>query len=244
MIYAGFLNFGSQSLKEDHLIRAVGAFSQDSPSVVHKNSLVLCYGKISNSQDKDQLWENKLSLLLGRVFDKKRACTLEAQTFKNLSSLRKEETLNKLWGKYVYINSNSAASQFDIVVDSTGQLPFFYYPLSSGSLLFSSDMEILFKALGEKPELNWEYLCSYTIYGNSSSILTPFKNVFELPPACCLQVTKSERKTSPFWNPFRTYKDPEIQNRGAVSILQDTLKPWIQDYKNICVSLSGGLDSS
>lgn len=244
MIYTGYLNFTSFSLKEDNLMKAVGTFSQDIPTVVRKNGLVLCYGKISNTHDKDQKWENDSSILLGRVFDKERSCALQTENFNKLSSLNKEDVLNKVWGKYVYLHANPNGSQFDIVVDSTGQLPFFYYPFPDGSLLFSSDIEVLFKALGERPAFNWEYLCSYMLYGNSSAILTPFKNVFELPPACCLQVTKKERKTSPFWNPLKSYKNPQIQNQDTVNVLQDTLKPWIQDYKNICVSLSGGLDSS
>lgn len=248
MIYAGFLYFGSQprfrSFKEEKLIKAVAAFSEDEPKVVRKNSLVVAYGKISNTHDGDQLWESDSSLLFGRVFDKERSCPLESGTFKKLSSLSKEEVLKKVWGKYVYLWPNPAASRFDIVVDSTGQLPFFYYPFPDGSLLFSSDIEVLLKALGEKPEFNWEYLCSYMIYGNSSATLTPFENVFELPPACCLSITKDERKTTPFWNPLGSYKNPEIQNQNAVNVLQDALKPWIEPYKNICVSLSGGLDSS
>ncbi len=248
MIYAGYLNFGTQSgsqfVREENLIKAIGAFSQDPPLIVRKNALVLCYGKVSNIHDKDEMWENESSLIFGRVFDKERSTALEAKTFKKLSSLSKEEVLSKIWGKYVYLHANQMESQFDIVVDSTGQLPFFYYPFSDGSLLFSSDMEVLFKALGTKPDYNWEYFCSYMVYGNSSAIQTPFVNVFELPPACCLQVTREEKTIVPFWSPLRSYKDPEIQNRDAVSVLQSTLKPWIEPYKNICVSLSGGLDSS
>ena len=248
MIYVGVLNFGSQPtshfFKEANLIKAIAASSQEDPIIVRKPSFVLCYGKLSNTHDKDQLWENNPSLLLGRVFDKERTCALGQEVFKKLSSLSKEEVLNKVWGKYVYLQSNQAGSQFDIVVDSTGQLPFFYYPFADGSLLFSSNIEILFRVLGEKPEFNWAYLCSYMIYSNSSALLTPFKNVFEVPPACCLQVTKEGRKTVPFWNPLRPYKNPDIQGKDAVSVLQNTLKPWVKDYKNICVSLSGGLDSS
>lgn len=244
MIYAGYLNFGSQPVKEEQLTKAVASFSQGTPSVMRKESLVICYGKISHTHDKDRIWDNNSSLMIGRVFDKERSCALELETFKQLSSLNKEEMLNKVWGKYVYLHSTPRSAHFELVVDSTGQLPFFYYPFLDGSLLFSSDIEVLFKVLGKRAEFNWEYLCSYMIYGNSSTILTPFKNVFELPPACCLQITKNERKTVPFWDPLRSYKDPKIRTRDTVSVLQNTLKPWIQDYTNICVSLSGGLDSS
>lgn len=244
MIYVGYLNFGSLAFNEENLTKAIGAFSQDAPQVIRKKGFVIAYGKISTTHDRDQIWENNSSLMIGRVFDKDHTCALQTEIFHKMSSLNKEDTLKKVWGKYVYLHSNAQASQVEIVVDSTGQLPFFYCPLPDGNLLFSSDLEVLFKALGKRPDFNWEYLCSYMIYGNSSAILTPFQNVFELPPACSLSVTKSERKTLPFWNPLESYKNPEVKNKEAVNVLQNTLKPWVQDYKNICVSLSGGLDSS
>lgn len=242
MIYAGFLNFSSLPAQEEILTEAVGFFTQTPPVVLSKNSLVLCYGKLSNIQDKDDLWENNSSILMGRVFDKEHSCALGKETFKGQSLLNTTAFLNKVWGKYVYINVDQ--KEFEIVLDSTGQLPFFYYPFPDGAILFSSDIEVIFKVLNQKPEYNWEYLCSYLIHSNSSAIQTPFENVFELPPACSLKITKNERKTVPFWNPLHSYKNQELQAKDAVSILQNTLRPWIEPYKNICVSLSGGLDSS
>ncbi|HUX79287.1 MAG TPA: asparagine synthase-related protein, partial [Alphaproteobacteria bacterium] len=244
MIYAGFLNFSTLSVTEESLIKTIGSFTQDAPSVIRKGLLTLCYDKLSTPQDMDGVWENESSILVGRALDKERSCALAKATFKDLSLLSTEATLNEIWGKYVYINVNKKTSHFEIVVDSTGQLPFFYYPFSDGSLLFASHIEILFKILGQKPEYNWEYLCSYLIYGSSSSIQTPFKNVLELPPACSLKVTRNERKTAPFWNSLSSYKKPELQEKDAVQVLQSTLKPWIEPYQTICVSLSGGLDSS
>jgi asparagine synthase (glutamine-hydrolysing) len=244
MIYAGFINFSTLSVTEEGLTNTIGSFTQDAPSILRKGALTLCYGKLSNTQDMDGVWENESSILIGRAFDKERSCALAKATFKDLSLLSTEATLNEIWGKYVYINVNKKTSHFEIVVDSTGQLPFFYYPFSDGSLLFASHIEILFKILGQKPEYNWEYLCSYLIYGSSSSLQTPFKNVLELPPACSLKVTQNERKTTPFWNPLSSYKKPEIRGSDAVKALQNTLKPWIEPYETVCISLSGGLDSS
>jgi len=87
-------------------------------------------------------------------------------------------------------------------------------------------------------------LCSYLIHGNSCAIQTPFKDIYELPPACSLKITKNERKTDPFWHPMHSYKTSIPKNSDVVEVLQNILKPWIEPYKNICVSLSGGLDSS
>nr|MBA3814412.1 hypothetical protein [Alphaproteobacteria bacterium] len=106
MIYAGILSFGPQSLREEDLKRAIGDFAETSPTVLRKDSLFLCYGKLSNTQDMDDLWENDSSILLGRVFEKERSDALDKETFKEQSLLSTEAVLNQVWGKYVYLNVN------------------------------------------------------------------------------------------------------------------------------------------
>jgi asparagine synthase (glutamine-hydrolysing) len=244
MIYVGLISFSNAQNKIDKLKSVLHSFTHTPPMLLKKDSLILCYGKLSDNQDLDELWENESSLMIGRVFDKNTQRSLTKKDFKNLSHLEKEKILEKVWGKYVYFHANKHRLQFEIVVDSTGQLPFFYTLFPDGNILFSSHIEIIYKVLGQKPEYNWTYLCSYLVNGNSSSILTPLKNVYELPPACSLTVTKNERKILPFWNPLRSYKNPNIQNGNAVNVLKIALKPWIEPYQNIYVSLSGGLDSS
>ena len=183
MIYAGFIHFNEATDRVHELKSALELYTQTSATIVCKNSLTLCYGKISNEKDVDEVWENSSSFLFGRIFDKERGGSFEKEAFKKLAFFTKEETLSKLWGKYVYIHANEKASQFEVVIDSTG-------------------------------------------------------------PACCLKITKNERTTKPFWNPLSSYKTPISEEKNAVSILQETLKSWVEPYKNICVSLSGGLDSS
>ncbi len=244
MIYVGLIHFNQESCRVQNLCSALESYTKTPSVVINKRSLTLVYGKLSVIQDVDEVWDNENSVIIGRIFDKATKASFQKKDFKNLSSLNKKEILEKIWGKYVYIQANTKGTCFDIIIDSTGQLPLFYYIFPNGNILFSSDIEILFKALSQKPEYNWTYLCSYLMYSNSSAVQTPFQNIFELPPACSLKITKDERKTAPFWNPLNSYKKQEIQEKGAANVLQDTLKPWIEPYKNICVSLSGGLDSS
>lgn len=244
MIYAGLIHFNAPADRVDNISDTIQSITNSHPSILRKDSLLLCYGKLSQEQDFDEVLENESSVLMGRIFDKERHCPFRKEDFKNLAHLAKEDVLEKFWGKYVYFNVNKEASHFNIVIDPTGQLPFFYYTFPNGNILFSSNIEIIFKILSQKPEYNWNYLCLYLIYGNSSSIQTPFKNIYELPPACSLKITKNERKTTPFWNPLHTYKTLDTQKRNAVSVLNATLRPWIEPYQNIYLSLSGGLDSS
>ena len=245
MIYAGLISFDNAYEKDLKLSSILKSYTRSPPTVVRKNGLTLCYGKLSDTQDKDQVWENASSVLIGHVFTKDPRVSFTENYFKNASNLNKEKILEKIWGKYVYININKEELLFEIVVDLTGQLPFFYYILPNRNILFSSNIEIIFKVLAKKPEYNWEYLCSYLFYSDSSSIITPFKDIYELPPSCCLKITKNERRTETFWNPLSSYeKNLSYSKREAVEVIQETLKPLIEPYQNICVSLSGGLDSS
>ena len=251
MIYAGFIHFNQSAnginSSEEALIATLSSLIDTNPSVIKREHLTLCYGKVSNDQDMDSVWKNETSLLIGRIFDKYEQRSFSEENFKNYAHLSNEDFLRKIWGKYVYIRINKEKSLVEVVLDLTGQLPFFYFPLPNGSVVFASHIEIISRILSHQLEYNLEYLCSYLVYGNSSSIQTPFKGIYELPPACLLKITINEQVTVPFWDPLHSYTNAPfetIPEKSAVDVLQKTLKPWIKPYENICVSLSGGLDSS
>ncbi|ACE06268.1 hypothetical protein Aasi_0901 [Candidatus Amoebophilus asiaticus 5a2] len=244
MIYAGIIHFNNVPDKGHELSTSLESYTHKTPSIIRKKSLTLCYGKLSYLNDMDDVWESSTSVLMGRIFDKTHYCSFKKEDFKNLSLINKERILERLWGKYVYIYIDEQASQFKICIDPTGQLPLFYYFFPDGNILFSSDIELIFKILSRKTEYNWTYLNSYLLYGNSSAIQTPFQDIYEIPPGCCLKANQKEHKTEPYWDPLYSYKKSAPQDKDAVNILKTTLRPWVEPYKHICVSLSGGLDSS
>lgn len=244
MIYAGILRFNERDDITSKLSLILQHYTKTPPTLTQKGPLTLCYGKLPGTTDKDEIWENASSLLIGRAFHKETQRSLSSKDFERFSGPDKDKAFATLWGKYVFLSTDPKTNSFDVVIDPTGQLPFFYYALPNGDVLFSSDIEIIFKVLNQKPEYNWTYLCSYFVYGNSSAIQTPFQGIFELPPACSLHATKTDKTAKPFWNPLRAYESPKTNKDDAVDILQATLKPWIEPYETICVSLSGGLDSS
>lgn len=244
MIYAGILHFKGKSDVARYLGPALEHYTDSPPLSIEKESVSLCYGKLSELQDKDEIWEDRSAFLMGRVFDKQKEASLQQQDFEKLLKRGTERFFQDVWGKYIFLQDHPEEKAFKIIIDPTGQLPFFYYVFPRGDILFSSDIEIIFKILKKKPEFNWTYLCSYFVYGNSSAIQTPFKDIYELPPGCSLHVTQHNRVTKPFWNPLNSYTSPHSEKKDAVGTLQSTLKPWIEPYQTICVSLSGGLDSS
>jgi asparagine synthase (glutamine-hydrolysing) len=241
MIYAGIFSFEPVLIDEKEIYENVALFTKVAPTIINQKSLILCCGKLSDFQDADEIWNTNSSILIGRVFDKKSSNNLNLENFKMYSELDSTYFTDNVWGKYVYINAKN--EKCEIILDPTGQLPCFFHTLNDGSILFSSHIEIIFKILNKKFDYNWQYLNSYLIHSNSSSIHTPFLNIFEVPPGCKLKITKSEKKITSLWNPLSCYSK-DMEQDEIVPVLQKTLGSWIKPYKNICVSLSGGLDSS
>lgn len=244
MMYVGLIHFEKSLFKKEKL-QDVIQNTTGFPARTHsKDSFIFCWGKSSLDNDPDTVLENDSSLIAGRVFSSLHNTNFNQDQFKRLSNFRSEDVLEKIWGKYVFIKKCPKPGEVEVIIDSTGQLPFFYTSLANGDLLFASNIELIFRILNQKPTYNWNYLCSYLMQGNNSSIETPFESIFELPPGCRLNISQRKIETTPFWNPLNSYNSKQLQEKGAICALKEAMKPWIEPYENVVVSLSGGLDSS
>lgn len=244
MIYLGLWSARDISSGKIHELTSIlKQHTGEEPSFTAKNNFALVYGKPYPQQDMDQIWESDSTILIGRIFDKEHHKTVEPKQFRQFSQELKQDLTGKVWGKYVYWLIDNT-NKLEVMVDPTGQLPCFYYTLPNGDLLFASHIDLINQCLPSTLEYNWPYLCSYLFYGSSSATQTPFKGVEEVPPGCVLTATQSNRDIRSFWNPFSTYVGISPPSGNAVDALQSVLKPMIEPYQNVCVSLSGGLDSS
>ena len=239
MNYVGILDRNKTSKSTEEILDTLASYGYR--DILTKGSLTISYGRRSND-DMDVFLENDSSILIGRAFDKISSSAVSKE------DLGTAEFLQKIWGTYVYFDEDK--HHLEIAVSLNGQLPFFYYIFPNGNILFSSEIKTIFKVLEKKPIPNWTYMCSYLLYGFNSAVMTPVLDVHELPPGCRLKITTDENfsvpKMEPFWDPlFASYGTRSLYDgRDAVEILQATLKPLIEPYQNIVVSLSGGLDSS
>jgi len=243
MIHLGLWSVRNISDKIHELTSILKQYTGEEPSFTAKNNFALTYGKLYPQQDMDQIWESDSTVLIGRIFDKERHTTVKQKEFRQYSQDLKQDLTRKVWGKYVYWLVDNT-NKLEVMVDPTGQLPCFYYTLPNGDLLFASHIDLINQCLSYNLHYNWSYLCSYLFYGSSSAIQTPFEGVQEIPPGCVLTTTQSNLEIRSFWNPFATYVDISPPSGNAVDALQSVLKPVIEPYQNVCVSLSGGLDSS
>lgn len=244
MLYLGYINFASSKNHIEKLKTSLQSFTKTPPSIIQKGNLALAYGKLQSNLDLDKVWENKSAILLGRIFNKESNKGYKSEDFESLEINEVSALSRWFWGKYVCFSVNEAKSIYTINLDRTGQLPCFYHRYPDGNIVLSSSIDILYHFLGCRPEFNWNYLCSYLVYGNSSSIQSPFTGISEVPPACKLEVTKDSIQTLPNWDPFGEYESRNLQSLDPVQALDLTLSAWIEPYQNVYVSLSGGLDSS
>lgn len=242
MIYLGLWSVQDISNKIHGLTSTLKQHTREEPSFTAKNNFALVYAKLYPQQDMDQIWESESTILIGRIFNKERHTTVDPKEFRQYSQELKQGLTRKIWGKYVYWLVDN--TKLEMMVAPTGQLPCFYYTLTNGDLLFASHIDLIKKYISSNLDYDWTYLCSYLFYGTSSTIQTPFKGVEEIPPGCILTATQSSREIRSFWNPFATYVSISSPSENAVDALQSVLKPVIEPYQNVCVSLSGGLDSS
>lgn len=244
MIYLGIWSNQQDILDKIYeLMPLLQQYTGEEPSVLTKNSFVLVYGKQYPLQDMDQIWESNSAILVGRIFDKVLHKAVEKKEFSKYSQKLQQGLTEEVWGKYVYWNIDNT-DKIEVMTDPAGQLSCFYYVLPSGGLLFASHIELIKQCLSSKLDYNWQYLCSYLSYGDSCATQTPFKDIEEVPPGCLLTATHSSRQVRPFWNPFATYASIPPYSGNAVDALQAVLRLITEPYQNLCVSLSGGLDSS
>ena len=125
MIYVGLFHFNDDLNTTHELSSVLESYTANPPSLIRKKQFTLCYGKLSNMNDMDEAWENESSILLGRIFNKVERPSFNKKSFESLFHFSQEEALNGKWGKYIYITHNEKNSEFEVMLDSTGQLPFF-----------------------------------------------------------------------------------------------------------------------
>lgn len=196
-----------------------------------------------NSQVKDL----HHSLLIGSIFPKLHGKQPENIELQKALEKGLDAFTNSFWGNYICISSVQAAETLSVLRDPTGQLPFYYHCLQEGPMIFASAIEILRTILPSEPGIDWDQLASFIKYGSSFSHDTPFVGIHELKPGYSLDV--SSRKTQQYlaWDPLQKYYQapkPEDRDELLIDTLCHSLKAGISPYKEVVLSLSGGLDST
>ncbi len=130
--------------------------------------------------------------------------------------------------------------------DRLGKKPL-VYRLTSGQLLFASELKSLLSLPQVSREIDPSALDAYLTYQYIPPPRTIFRGIAKLPPGHCAVWQEGELKVQPFWNPDFSQEHRCTQSE-AVSQLRETLTSAVQLRMRSDVPLgaflSGGIDSS
>lgn len=246
MILAGFLRKHNDPQLE---YRLKSVFQKEVKNLLFSlnEAQLTLYCGMSSDNDFDQVFMQQNLVIIGRVFSK-----LNFNELTEVDFIYRKDPIdylkNDCWGKYIAINFNHQERVTTIVRDTLGQLDFYYRILPKGNILFSSQIDLLYKLLDEKPCISENFIKSYLLYGNDFvSKNSAFEKISELPPGYQLNFKNNDVEIKEFYDPFSLSIDSYNQDWSEEKLgnaLEKTLQSWIKPYKNVFISLSGGLDSS
>jgi len=211
----------------------------------NNNDLNILAGDASPAINQGEILKTHDRFLVGKVFSKSNYNPLTEEDLISTSS--NKTFVDKYWGNYILINIDNQKNEINILRDPVGQLPFFYLKLSDRSIIFSSEINILYDALDLKPCFNWKYLSAYLLHGNFTTKETPFSEILELPHGCQLTISASTINEELIWNPLdycSNYAGIEDTKSKIVNTITEVIKSWTSNSNGIFVDFSGGLDSS
>ena len=154
------------------------------------NFLTLIAGKTTPDIDQGQILKTSDALLIGKIFSKKDYKKITENDLKRISKKTQANFVDEYWGNYLLIKIDQEKQSLTILRDPVGQLPLFYTTMGNGTILFSSEISILYELTYPKPAVNWAYFSSYLVNSFITTNQTPFENCYELPHGC--QVTFSQ----------------------------------------------------
>lgn len=130
--------------------------------------------------------------------------------------------------------------------DPLGVKPLFY-ALRGSSFVFGSEIKTLFAHPAVEPVVNREGLCEIFALGPATIPGSAvYKDIREVPPACCLTVTPEDTVLREYWKPTaeECRETREEATEHLRELLTDAITRQLVGDVPLCAFLSGGLDSS
>lgn len=148
--------------------------------------------------------------------------------------------VSRLRGIFAFAVYDRSRERLLLVRDAAGVKPLYYERAAQG-LLFASELKALRVARRSDYEIEAEAIWSYLSYRYVPGELTPYRNVYKLPPAHQLIWEKGAVKVTRWWTPEPRSKADVGQLREVV---RDSVRAQLMSDVPIGVLLSGGIDSS
>ncbi|MCP5160714.1 MAG: amidotransferase 1, exosortase A system-associated [Hahellaceae bacterium] len=160
-----------------------------------------------------------------------------------------EKCIERFRGMFGIAIWDAKKKQLFMARDRLGIKPVFYTITPEGTLLFGSELKVLYQYKALKKEIDPQCVEDYFAFGYVPEPKTIFKNIYKLEPGWTLTINVGDSKPrlKQYWNiPFKT--DHQLSYDDASKQLTDQMKQaigirMIADVP-LGAFLSGGVDSS
>ena len=149
------------------------------------------------------------------------------------------------WGQYVVFLYDGHQKQSYLFPDPLGLFSAFYTETREG-FFFASDLNLLLPLL-KKTTLNHTYLTATvtaSLGGMAASDQTPFEGIFEVRPGEGLVFSQADNQRCLFWNPVHYIDPARFSQEKILPTFLNCVAAWKNVSPNVCLHLSGGLDST
>jgi asparagine synthase (glutamine-hydrolysing) len=237
--------FGSQHKKyEADILRIVNQKNCTHYQTKKNHYAFIVAGQHSTAFQADTIHKNKTSIFIGTVFDRQKHKPLQAlQDSEDIAVICKQ-----LWGRYVGVSVYETSGTINLVRDLIG-LNTLFYCVENNTLLFATELALLYDILQIKPSIQYDYFIEHLINKQHATDMTPFVGIKELLPGMILSMDDSlTENVRHLWqdmsnNPVYIDNHDEFEHT-LFETLKRTTAAWTEGSSGICVQLSGGADSS
>src|SRR5262245_37925808 len=157
------------------------------------------------------------------------------------------ECLHSLRGMFAFALWDERRERLLLARDRFGKKPL-HYALSSGKLLFASEIKALLAAAPDLTDLNPRGLLNFFYFGYIPDPLTAFQRIHKLPPGHLLEFAGGKIQTSQYWDlPNYGVHEPGSEEeclRELEDRLAEAVKIRLRSDVPLGALLSGGVDSS
>ncbi len=152
------------------------------------------------------------------------------------------------WGRYVAFLHEKESGSLWILRDPTGGLPCFNTSLD-GVQIFAARVQDCCEISTVTFEINWEYIGARVLNPYLQTRKTGLRDVAELPPGACLEMSNGKLQETSYWDPLRVAASSIAEDVSEAAtrlrrVVTASVHAWASCYDAILVKLSGGLDSA
>ena len=149
-------------------------------------------------------------------------------------------------GWFVAVIYEKESNRLIVVNDRWGFKPLYYYS-SKSHFIFASEIKAILKNPNIEIDIDINSVSEHFHYSCQLNERTKFKNVFRLPPASCWVYEGGQISKNSYWKPSLNKHDEKFDLKDILEsgneLFCTILGRYLNDTDNICVSLTGGLDT-